>query len=296
MRKFTTITVSLLSVISFQNCAPKVNFNQEEAATTASRAAGYESFKVSFNRDTAPLDMIWVIDNSGSMNQEAEAVRKNFDAFLTNLNKSTNFRFLLVTSSQRTTNGVAIPPSFDPKTHRQIDVLIGSKDGPAKLLEQIRSIPAGFFRMESKKILVFVTDDNSKLPSGVFLNFLVKSQGWAARDVSISSFIGLGGDVSPCQAETGTEYQSLALMTGGKTYNICSPDWSGDFANLMNNSVSKAVRRFSLTLTSSVQHLTEVRVDGVVLDPGAYSLAGKTVTLADSVTLTPNSLVEVAYR
>jgi len=306
------VASAALLVLMFQNCAQKVDFSTE-GATAVGSAGGdgsgsgddnsipgpgetNEQFKVAFNREAAPLDMIWVIDNSASMNAEAALVRSNFDAFLTALNKSTNFRLLLITTSDPLRNGVSIPSNFDPATHKQIDYEVGSFNGPSVLLKKLNEVPSGFLRSDSKKIIVFVTDDNSKMTADNFMTSLISNQGWSQQDVSISSFIGIDAASSPCMAAEGVVYKDLASRSSGQTYNICNTDWSAHFSNLLNTSVSKAVRRFTLTKTSAVSSIVAIKVDGAELSSSQYSLSGKTVTLADSVNLTENSLVSITYK
>jgi len=330
MKKFGLLFLVSLLAIVLPNCSPKVAFKQQSDDTTLGstgdngNSAGddgslpgptpdpgndnstagsgefTEQFKVSFNSESAPLDMFWVIDNSGSMNEEAALVRSNFEAFLTELNKSTNFRFLLLSLENVLNlgllNGVSIPAGFDPNTHYQINQFVDSRNGPQLLLSALGSAPAGFLRSNSKKIIVFVTDDNSQLPATDFMNSLTTSRGWSAKDVSVFSFIGQSRQLSPCMAAEGVVYKDLAAQTGGKTYNICNTNWSTYFSDLTTGSVSKAVRRFSLTLAGSVSQILEVKVDGQAISSGSYSLSGKTLTLADSVNLAENSQVVVRYK
>lgn len=336
MKRSVLFVLGAITIIMFQNCAQSVNFRTEEitalsvgsngegsapADGTGGTSAGdsgagdsspgndgsvpsqpsngpefSEVFKVTFNSESAPLDMMWVIDNSGSMSQEAAAVRKNFDAFLTALNKTTNFRLLVISQQSDSGYGVVIPSSFDPNTHRQINQAVGSTNGPTLLLNNLKTLPAGFLRQDSKKIVVFVTDDNSSIAAETFMSTLLVDQKWNARDVSVSSFIGLGAAESPCQAKEGLVYKSLATQSGGRNYNICNADWSASFSDLIDSSVSKAVRRFTITSTAEVKEIVEVKADGVVLDKALYSLSGKVVTVADSVNLSENSQVVIRFK
>ena len=316
MKRTGLLFVGAVLIVLFQNCAQNVSFKPEDSVSLGSASgdpsavspdhtsgndsndvAGseiVEQFKVVFNSEAAPLDMLWVIDNSGSMNEEAALVRKNFDAFLSVLNKNTNFRLLLVSQQGASGTAVSIPSSFDSATHKQINQRVESTDGPQLLLNNLKALPAGFLREDSKKIIVFVTDDNSKLASAAFVKSLTEQQKWSAKDVSVSSFIGIDAATSPCQYKTGTVYKELATQTGGHVYNICMQDWSNNFKDLINTSVSKAVRRFALKEVA--KSVVEVKVDGVVLSSGAYTLAGSALTLADSVNLSENSMVSIVYK
>lgn len=319
MRKQEVLLFVFLLVPLFQNCAQKVGFKTDGSATLASQtgdsgndpslpgptptppgdtgSGSTETFKVTYSKEAAPLDMIWVIDNSGSMTEEAELVRKNFSAFLTSLNTSTNFRLLLVSATAQMSNaGVTLPANFDPNTHLQVQRYISSTDGPRVLLETLQSqVPSGFLRSDSKKLIVFVTDDAPNMLAKDFFSSLEAQQHWPLQDVSVSAFIGLGRDQSPCQDNTGTEYMAMASQTQGRTYNICAQDWSSHFSNLINVSVAKASRRFTLQ-GASVSQILEVTVNGASLASSLYSLSGKVVTLADSVELPENAQVSIRYK
>ncbi len=322
-KKLSLLFVGACLIVMFQNCAQNVAFKPDDALSMGSSSGNpsavspettfsdndasqsgppavsekenNETFKVMFNSEAAPLDMIWVIDNSGSMSAEAALVRRNFDVFLTTLNKSTNFRLLLVSQPGNSGTLVSIPSSFDPATHKQINQRVESNNGPQLLLNQLKMLPAGFLREDSKKIVVFVTDDNSSLGSASFMSSLLAQQKWSAKDVSVSSFIGLDKASSPCMDSVGAVYKELATSTGGRNYNICLQDWSGHFNDLMNSSVSKAIRRFTLGV-DAVKSISVVKVNGLVLDKSAYSVLGKVVTLDDGVNLPENSMVAVEYK
>lgn len=319
MRKQEVLLLFFLLVPLFQNCAQKVGFKTEGGATLDSQggdpgndpslpvatptpaadsgSGSIESFKVTYSKEAAPLDMIWVIDNSGSMTEEAERVRNNFSAFLTSLNTSTNFRLLLVSATAQMSNaGVTLPANFDPNTHLQVQRYISSTDGPRVLLETLQSqVPTGFLRSDSKKVIVFVTDDAPSMLARDFFSSLETQQHWPLQDVSVSAFIGLGKDQSPCQDNTGSEYMAMASQTLGRTYNICAQDWSSHFSNLINVSVAKASRRFTLQ-GASVSQILEITVNGAPVASSLYSLSGKVVTLADSVDLPENAEVRIRYK
>lgn len=303
MKKYVWVIISGVMILAFQNCAQDVQFKQAsigELGTgvdlgTPGQSQG-EQFKVIFNSEAAPLDMVWVIDNSGSMSEEAALVRRNFSAFLTELNKNTNFRLALISATEAMNRnyGVTLPNGFDPANHLQISQTVGSTNGPQILLNNFSTL-SQFLRMDSKKILVFVTDDNSNTKADQVLNSLV-GQGWSSNDVSVSAFIGLGAAQSKCQASTGTQYQTLASQTGGKTYNICDADWTAHFNDLLNVSVLKAVRRFTLTKVAAPKEVLEVKVDGQTLSKADYALKGNILTLNDGVNLHENSMVDIQYK
>jgi len=255
-----------------------------------------ESFMISATKTAKPLDMVWVIDNSGSMNEEAANVRNNMTAFINALDKSADMKFLLVSRSGTTGTYVSLPSGLDPSRFMQASKSIGSKDGPAQLIAQLNFyISSGmpFFRVDSKKIIVFVTDDNSAM-SAVDISSGLATVGVSAGQSSIFSFIGLGSAVSRCQAATGTVYQSLATQTSGKVYNICETDWSKYFADLKTDVLTKLGRSFTM-MDSQVAKIMKVTVDGVAIDASKYSFSNGVLTLSEEVTMTEQSSVMVYY-
>lgn len=298
MKKYILLVAFASLIVLFQNCASEVAF--KEVTTNLSSEAppildtASESFKVSFSSQSAPLDMIWVIDNSGSMGQEAEHVRNNLTSFVNELNKSTNFRFLLVSRKGTSGTTVSLNSGLNPSSHLQIDVNVGSTNGPDLLLNALGNEPTkSFLRQESKKIIVFVTDDNSSKSANFIINSLTQKLNASLQDISVNSFIALSQQESPCLAKEGQVYKDLASATAGSTYNICSTDWTSHFSDLIDVSVSKAIRRF--TLTKNVNAVHDVKVDGKTLDKSAYSIAGKVLTLHDDVLVYEHSVVTVNY-
>lgn len=314
MKRSTLLFVGAVMIVSFQNCAQNVNFQSESAlkinssgdpslpeetlpTPTPNSTAGAEvteNFKVAFNSESAPLDMIWVIDNSGSMKEEIDSVRKNFNTFLDTLNKNTNFKMLLISAQGTSGFSISIPAKYDPKNHKQVNRSVGSNNGPQILLDELNKLPPDFLRMDSKKIVVFVTDDNSSLSSNTVLTNLQSQQGWSAQDISVTSFIGIDTSVSKCAARPGAVYKDLATATQGKFYNICNTDWSSYFADLTNVSVSKAIRRF--VLKDNARDILEVKINGMILAKDLYTVDGKAVTLSDQVVLVENAEVQVRYK
>lgn len=255
-----------------------------------------ESFSISATKTMKPLDMVWVVDNSGSMNEEAANVRVNLTAFINALDKSSDMKFMLLSKQGTTGTSVALPSGLDATRFVQYNKSIGSTDGPAQLISQLNfNISSGipFFRADSKKIIVFVTDDNSAMTAADFTANLAKA-GVASGQAAIFSFIGLGSTVSKCQAKTGVVYQTLATQTGSQVYNICDLDWSKHFADLKTDVLTKLGRSFTMKDTM-VAKIVKVEVDGVAIDASKYSLSNGVLLLADDVTMTETSSVKVSY-
>ncbi|WP_413287587.1 VWA domain-containing protein [Bdellovibrio sp. HCB337] len=254
-----------------------------------------ESFTVNSTKMVRPLDMVWVVDNSGSMKEEAAHVRNNLTTFINSLDKASDMKFLLYSQKGTTGTLVSLPSGLDAARFTQVNKVVGSTDGTKLVGDHLvlalkNGVP--FFRTDSKKIVVFVTDDNSAISAATFMGLLDQA-GARSADVAVFSFIGQGS-ASPCQAATGAVYQTLADQTKAKTYNICNLDWAQYFTDLKTDVLTKLGRSFKLQDTLAMK-IVKVEVDGKVLLASDYSFAAGVLTLNDSVVLTETSSVKVSY-
>lgn len=89
-------------------------------------------------------------------------------------------------------------------------------------------------------------------------------------------------------------YSNLATLTKGKTYNICDEDWSFNFNDLLDKSISQIEHRFVLK-APGVTKVTAVTVDDLTLAASDYSWEGNILIIANEVTLAPGAVVSVSY-
>ncbi|WP_291515432.1 vWA domain-containing protein [Bdellovibrio sp. ArHS] len=289
MKRSTAILLALICIGAFQNCSRSVAFREEGAVSTN---LATEVFTVNSSENSA-LDMIWVIDNSGSMADNAAQVRSNLSSFLEQLDDKADFRFLLLSGTG--THGATLPNDLPSSYYRQITTSVGSKNGPALLLSALSATELKeFFRVDSQKVIVFVTDDNSNLSANSFLSSLLSMTQWPTSQVMVSSFVGMGASVSPCQSATGSVYTSLASLTKGKAYNICNEDWSANFADLLDKSIAQIEHRFVLK-APGIAEVTSVTVDSQILAATDYSWEANVLIISNEVILSPGAMVEVSY-
>jgi hypothetical protein len=154
---------------------------------------------------------------------------------------------------------------------------------------------AGFFRPQSIKVYVFVTDDDSTMMTAAEFDSIFQQRFPGQRAKSFG-FIGLGSNVSPCQARTGTVYQSMTVASGGKYYNICDQDWSANFNDLTQKVIEAGQTEFALS-KGNVSKVIRVRLDGRDLVAGEYQIAGTILSIRkDLITPGVNHRVEITYE
>ena len=146
-----------------------------------------------------------------------------------------------------------------------------------------------FFRTGSKKVFVFVTDDDSlQLSATQFSTFY--HQVFPNEPMTVFGFVAKSLTESPCHAKTtidkqtisstGAQYMTLIGSTSGSAFNVCDSNWSNHFAQLSESVVSLANDTFLLTQVFPIE-VTEFKVNGQILSPSQYSLTSNKVKILD---------------
>ncbi len=200
-----------------------------------------------------PVDIIWAIDSSGSMDGEIQQVQNNMNGF-SNAVFGTGVDIHVVLIARET----CIPPPLggvpcgQPNTNGNGDIIfqhvqvgIGSTNA---LSQYINTYPQykSTLRKEALKYFAVVTDDNSNMSAAAFTQALADIN---AMDGYFNNwkFMGIyctGGcpDFFAC-ADTGTVYQQLVQQTGGVTGDLCGN----------NQNFAPVFQQMAQTISSSTQ-------------------------------------------
>jgi len=190
-----------------------------------------------------PVDIVWVIDNSGSMSEEASLVQTNLNSFATAFaSLGIDLHVVLITAPGYVE--VPAPLGTDASRFLRVGASVGSHNSLDVLLSSF-PMYSGFLRRSAVMHFIDVTDDESSMGPGAFVTAMQGMLGKNFRFHSIASPpgsthspFGLGITMDGCSgpsgdaADNGDNYWSLSSMTGGRTFSICSADWSGLFAEL----------------------------------------------------------------
>lgn len=193
---------------------------------------------------TLPSDIIWVVDQSGSMNQETQYVQQQINTFASAIGMSgIDYRVVMI-ARDSSTNAICVPPPLagpscgDNTQFKLVDQYVDSRNGPAVAVAQYPNY-SSFLRLESMKHFIFVTDDDSNesaatftnalanlMPTGMFANYKVHGiYGRAANGGTCSG--AFGSAVRP-----GDVYTTLITNTGGASGIICDNDWTNVFMQI----------------------------------------------------------------
>lgn len=186
----------------------------------------------------APVDIIWVVDTSGSMSEEAERVQENMANFATSIGAvGIDWRVVMIS----TEDYVSVPSSLaSDARYRLIDRPVSSSEPLRALLDEFPRY-SDFLRPSALTHFVAVTDDNSDLEWESFRDTMRTNLGhnFIFHTISSEEVMGgggfpggnactLGGFPPEGAAEAGIEYWELAQATGGLTLSICTPasEWT----------------------------------------------------------------------
>lgn len=192
---------------------------------------------------TRPIDIVWVIDDSGSMDQEARLVQDGMNGFATRIASSgiTNYHVVVMTRAGWVT--VPAPLGTDPAHFLFVDQDVQSHDAFQRAIERLPDFRS-FLRPDAVMHFVIVTDDESDTTAASFLaemqttlgrefvtHVIVSPPGSTHREV----FINVPGCDGPYGqgAANGQQYWDVAAATGGLQLDICSADWGAVFDALL---------------------------------------------------------------
>ena len=213
---------------------PGVDTGLSECASVVSEAM--ETF--------APVDIIFVVDSSGSMSEESDIVQENINDFAAEIAASgVDYHVIMMTSPSY----VTVPPPLgtDATRYLFIDQSIGSHAAFEQILNHYADYEH-FLREGAATHIVVVTDDESNMGETEFRTQMEMRLGHTFRFHAVAS-----EDATHCEgfppfeicipgcegphgeaADVGARYYRLAGATGGTTFSICAGDWSALWATL----------------------------------------------------------------
>ncbi|MCA9612068.1 MAG: VWA domain-containing protein [Sandaracinus sp.] len=202
-----------------------------------------DAINVSAEEVLAPVDIVWIVDDSGSMSEEASLVQEQMNSFVTTISASgIDVHVVLITAPGFI--NVPDPLGSNPDQFLRVEESVFSDEALEKL---ISTYPrwSDFLRRESSLHLIAVTDDESKITGAEFVGDMQAAAGRTFRLHAIASppgsthtIGGIGFTMDGCAgphgeaAANGERYWQASLATGGRQLNICSSDWSSLFREL----------------------------------------------------------------
>ncbi len=195
------------------------------------------------------VDVIMVLDTSGSMLHATAQVVNNLSTFIQDFEGSkADLRVVMITGSDPAAN---TPVASDKNRYLFIK---SGVDSSALFTVALAQFPKykDFLRPNAATQFVMITDDEDAIDPGVFRTQMEQllGHGFTQHAIASEDFMGtacyseaIGCPILPgvppipavCGAAAiGKRYYKLANDTGGKTMSICKADWTPVFADLKN--------------------------------------------------------------
>lgn len=177
--------------------------------------------------EASPMDIVWVVDSSGSMDFENTLVQNNLNTFSQRISASGIDHRVIVIGS---TDYIQVPPPLGGSPYfRHIDYSVSSNEGLEAIISQYSQY-SDFLRENTIKHLVAVTDDESDMSSAEFQNEVAAlgAPGFGT-DWVFHSVVGYGtipyiGCITA--ARRGDQYIDLSQQTVGVIAAVCELDYS----------------------------------------------------------------------
>jgi hypothetical protein len=196
--------------------------------------------------ERGPVDIVWVIDGSGSMLDEIFAVQENITAFANMISAAGIDHHVVMLA----TDDVAAPTplGMDPAHYLYVPAAVDSHNALQLLLDHYPQYSA-FLRPNAPLHLIVVSDDESAVPATTFQPQMEMLAGRRFTFHAIASEADANG--FPCVGACGipilcggfapgVQYYALADATSGQKISICIADWSMVFGPLQDAVIASA--------------------------------------------------------
>jgi len=302
--------------------------------TVPAQGAGDETalFEEGFTQEFySSVDVLWVVDNSGSMDQELNQVQLNFESFIEQfVALGLDYHLAVITTDMdspafqgRFQGGVISPDDADPVSEFLAATNQGaSGSGDERSMDAIQTAltepllsggNAGFLRDDAALATIVLSDENdsSRIMDGSFQSWLQGLKADSAQ-VSFNAIVGdptsstrwLGGcsnwvGSELLQADAGDRYVDMANATGGIWRSICYENYDETLAHISLSSAGM-VTTYQLSQMPTNFGLIQVYVNDVqyyysLTDGWMYNSDDNSITFHGSALPGPGDRVVIQY-
>ena len=249
------------------------------------------------------VDILWVIDPSGSMSAHHAAVLLGIEQMLLALPSNVNWRLDIIPADPfRAQNLVSFPilpgDSFSVVQNNLQSNISGHWEkgfDSVFMYMHNNTYAQNWMRPDAALLVVFVSDENDQSGHTVqdFINWLSVVR----NEVFIASIVNVDPSVSVCPGyynpiEIGLKYMDLTNYFGGQIIDICSPDWSSGVSQVAQQ--VQLIEAVPLDFTPvSVDHI-EVFVDNVLYPDWTWDEPSNSIIF--TVTPPEDSIITISYN
>jgi hypothetical protein len=252
------------------------------------------------------IDILFVVDNSGSMARVQASLADNFDTFINIFAASgVDYHIAFITTDNPSFVGEIVTSLLaDPvgEANTQINSIgtYGSAtekgiDNSYYSLRGVGDAAPGsqFLREDAKLVIIYISDedDHSTITPSVAATYFLALK-MSTTYVTAHAVIGdVPGGCGTAQA--GDLYNEVVLLTSGSSLSICATDWGTPMEQLAVESMVN--NSFPLSDNNPVEQTIEVIVDGVASYDWSYDSIYNAVVF-DSMSIPQNNqIIEISY-
>lgn len=249
------------------------------------------------------VDILWVIDPSGSMVRHQPLLMQGIGAMMSAL-PAADWRLAIIPSDHRFSKDEDQFPLVPGDTVADAEnMYLASKKGAfeagfdalyAYIMENDYSLT--WMRHDAALLVVFVSDEQEQ--SNVYFSQVNQFLAWVTsyrQNVYVASIVNLHPDDSECNntpMHHGTRYIDATNYFGGQVIDICSEDWTAGVQDASNQ--IEPYEYWDLSHTPLDQNFIFVFVDGQIYTDWHYEPSENRVYF--DILPTGNSLVEITYN
>lgn len=233
-------------------------------------------------------NVVFVIDTSGSMDEEAALVQQNINRFVEETTSAGLEDYRVVMVSEPSFVEVPDPLRTDQKHFRYIEEEVGSSEPLADLLKRFDDYKA-FLLPDVMTHFVVVTDDESSVTADNFIAQMDEKIDGEFRVHSVASpptgtmptvnpndlisvitgLVNRGGCSGPNgdASASGVENYKAAQKTGGLTFSICADDWTSLFTELASEVAAAVPCTLEIPAATTGELLDLARINVVFTPP-----------------------------
>ena len=253
------------------------------------------------------LDVLWVVDDSGSMNRFQNNLSSNISLFVNPfVATGADYRMAVITTTHAQIGTIIDQYTPNPEIAIANEVVVGiGGSGMETGIEQSHRAltnsnsagPGGnFFRNDATLIVIYVSDEpDYSSPWSSYTHFFdnLKPPG------QFIPYAVIGDHPSGCQmatmggAQFGSGYWHLVDHYGGSWYSICATDWGVQLQNMANSMTGR--RSYVLDERDPIESTITVSVNGQVTTQWEYDPNLNQVVFADGSVPDPGQTIEIEY-
>ena len=258
------------------------------------------------------LDVLWVIDNSGSMNQFQTSLSTNISSFMTAFAQTgADYNMGVITTDRWMISTILTP--MTPNVEQELGNLViqgtygsGNEKGiemSYRALSSATSAGPGsaFFREDATLVVIYVSDEqdwsnpgwsnytsffNGLKPTGQFIPYGVISD--VPGGCQYTTFNGHVRSLQP-----GLGYWDLIDYYGGSWYSICATDWGVQLQDLAGEVTGR--RMFGLDEPDPIVNTIDVTVNGQSTSMWEYDEASNSVVFAEGHVPEEGQTIRIDY-